>query len=964
MKPGDRVWFVDEQQRAIGRVLGIQIFLNAEYAEIVLEKTGQKIVVSAGDLELYDHLDDRLADDAQGSSSDFLFRLTVEWALQTSQKSALKTPGNFKILPLPHQLLTVQFVIDQFKPRVLIADEVGLGKTVEAALVYEELKARSMVKRVLIIAPSALCLQWREELREKFQEEFTIYNRETVSSLKQLYGQATNVWTLSDRIITSLDFIKPKKLYDDLSLNIKKNREWHNREVADAAADSNFDLVIFDEAHKLTKDKDDTESARYKIGKRLTDSVPMLLLLSATPHQGDSSRFRNLLHLIDPLTFNRNSQVTPNNVKRVTVRNHKRAVVDFNGNRLFKQRLVLLYVIEWDPERDKIEIELYQAVTEYVQKFYELAASQKNLVMMFLLLVYQRMVSSSSKALLKSLSRRLEMLEASSNEPLATQPEEDLEIENDEWTDFGGQDQWEELQGRVRLKSETNQEIHMLRNCVDIARKAAFGRNDAKLVRLLSLVDEFRSQENEPTLKFIIFTEFRETQFYLVETLERLGYSAAVIHGGISVPERIKQVEKFRDEAQFLVSTDAGGEGINLQFCRILINYDLPWNPMKLEQRIGRIDRIGQQYDVKVINFQLADTVEQRVREVIEQKLHTVRLEFQDGENKLTDILSTLEDQFSFENLYVHALLKREKEAVKLEELAQKLMKKAKRIIEEQELALPVSNLEDVYSVSEQDVQHGAVICRLLLERYLATGEEKLIEDRQQPGVFSFRDPNSGKRYGKVAFDPRLTMEDNSVEHFTLQNGLIRDILLSELKPKVARLYLTDRRFIGERGFLFVYRLTVSNNIDIADRHLLTSFVSVSGEQPRVHQRLTQYFSNVSSVVVDDMVRKSVPNLTAEIRTVGENHIWKKAESIFYEICERQAAALEDEKLRFSQYVSDRQNAVSRLPLENVRRAKEREINADLDRKQHEFKRRQKLSPFLELVQTAYVECRQNETMV
>ena len=156
-------------------------------------------------------------------------------------------------------------MLDRFKPRALIADEVGLGKTIEAALIYEELKARDMARRALVIAPSGLCVQWQEELKQKFFEEFSIYDRETVLSLKQLHGDEGNVWTLSDRIITSIDFIKPKRITSGLESRLVRQGQWHNRHVFEAACQAGFDVVIIDEAHKLTRDFSGEETARYKV---------------------------------------------------------------------------------------------------------------------------------------------------------------------------------------------------------------------------------------------------------------------------------------------------------------------------------------------------------------------------------------------------------------------------------------------------------------------------------------------------------------------------------------------------------------------------------------------------------------------------------------------------------------------------------------------------------------------------
>ena len=552
----------------------------------------------------------------------------------------------------------------------------GLGKTIEAALVYEELKARGLVKRVLIVAPSGLCLRWQEEMRQKFNEEFVIYDRETVQTLKNLHGQSTNIWILKDKIISSLDFIKPKKTDEDIREAALSRRVWHNEHVSAAAVQAGFDLVIIDEAHKLTKDISGEETARYKVGKALAETVPYLLL-SATPHQGDSARFRYLLNLIDPHLFYRGCELIPQNVKAITVRNNKRAVVDFQGQRLFKQRITSICKIKRDKPEDQIELKLYEAVYEYVTEFYNLAEQQKNQTMMFLLLIYQRMVSSSSQAIWKSLSNRLAILKEVRQKLDRVWPEGEVqsEFEPEDIQDLVAEAQMVYLENQVAQHQIENvsylqMEIDILEHLVDLARRASLGRNDAKFRTLLEIIDEFRMRENDPELKFIIFTEFVETQSYINNCLQNLGYKTAIMNGRMSPEERQAAKEFFRNEASFLISTDAGREGINLQFCRILINYDLPWNPMRLEQRIGRIDRIGQKHDVKVVNFQLEDTVEQKVRTVIEEKLERIKQEFNDGEDKLADILSTLDDEFSFDQIYVDAVQKRLHDAAQLEKLA------------------------------------------------------------------------------------------------------------------------------------------------------------------------------------------------------------------------------------------------------------------------------------------------------
>ena len=390
------------------------------------------------------------------------------------------------------------------------------------------------------------------------------------------------------------------------------------------------------------------------------------------------------------------------------MRNNKRAVVDLQGNRIFKQRITSLFIIERDPIQDKPEIELYEAVSDYVSQFYDHARQQNNRTMMFLLLIFQRMVSSSSRAILKSLSIRLNVLQEAKRGFKAqhqASSENDVDLENLE--EMAAEEQLQILDKHPALKNYQllDVEIRELEKCISLAQKATVGRNDTKFLKLLEIIDEFKIREHDPSLKFIVFTEFVETQRYLNDCLTSLGYQTAMILGSMSSDDRLKEKRRFQDEAQFLISTDAGGEGINLQFCWIMINYDLPWNPMRLEQRIGRIDRIGQGHDVKIVNFQLKDTVERRVRDVIEAKLETIKEEFNDGEDKLADIVSTLQDEFSFDKIYMEAVLKRKADLASLEAIAQQIYERAKRIISEGQLALPFTEIEAGQPLTKTDIE-------------------------------------------------------------------------------------------------------------------------------------------------------------------------------------------------------------------------------------------------------------------
>ena len=967
MKAGMRVRSIAHPDKGAGVVLGAENFFDEVYVDVFFEKTGERRTLPLTGLAVFSEPLAKLKAGGFSPASRFVLRLLVEQVRAENTRDSLQTAGNFKILPLPHQLLAVSFVLDQFKPRALIADEVGLGKTIEAALIYEELKARGMVRRVLVVAPSGLCHQWREEMKAKFGEEFVIYDRGTVLSLKKLYGERTNVWTLSDRIITSLDYVKPKNIHDELDERTVRARQWHNDNVFSAMTAAGFDMVIFDEAHKLTRDVTGGETARYKVGKALAEAAPVLLLLTATPHQGDPYKFRNLLQLIDPYLFYKNSDVKVENVRKVTVRNNKRAVVDFNGNRVFKQRITSLCLIQRDEERDKIELELYRAVTDYVTTFYEMASRRNNRTMMFLLLIYQRMVSSSSRAILKSLSARLaaleDLLRRTAGQEQDARPEE---LNWDHLEELTAEEQLAELleagagHSAGALPASLAAEIAVLKNCVSLARQAAVGRNDVKFTRLLEIINEFKIRENNPGLKFIIFTEFVETQAYLHDCLSNLGYKTALINGRMSTEEKIAQKEYFREEAQVLISTDAGGEGINLQFCHVMINYDLPWNPMRLEQRIGRIDRIGQAHDVKVVNFQLADTVEQRVRDVIESKLAIIRREFNDGEDKLADILSTLQDEFSFEKIYIDALLKRQQDAAGLEAVSRQIFARAKAIIEEGRLALPFSNLAEKYTVSQRAIERKAGRAKQLLEQYLQAYGGTLNQYRQREGLYYFQDPRTGKRMQNIIFQQKYALEREDCELLSINHPYMEELMGSLdndlVEDNTARLLVRESKFKGDKGFLFVYRLTISNYIDPAGLYLLPCYVSFADGKGRVNNRISRYFQDFERINYSDLVIGSIPFNPDEAWRLARDAVRQQAQELFFEVKEQLTKKLLAEEEKFAKYYQDKEAAVNRIAVENIREAKRKELQRDRESRKAEWVRRRQLAPSLSLEQIAYVE--------
>lgn len=931
------------------------------YADVFFEKSMEKLTLPISDLMVRDTPDAAFSAGRFVSADRFLLRMLQDQITAASTQGLIQSAANFKIIPLPHQILAVNFVLDQFKPRALIADEVGLGKTIEAALIFEELKARNIAKRALIVAPSGLCLQWHDEMKSKFGEDFAIYDHDTIKTLQKLHGQETNIWELTDTIITSIDYLKPRNMNEELGERANENRIRHNTSVYEAAVNAGFDVVIIDEAHKLTKDESGNETARYRLGKALAEATPFMLLLSATPHQGDTAKFRNLLTLIDPYQFYKECDITPDNVRSVTVRNNKRAVVDFKGNRIFKHRLTSLKIINWDKKDDKIEAELYESITDYVSHFYDLAVREQNRTMMFLLLIYQRMASSSSRSIYTALSKRLNILQENQTESCenlqnTTEFIDDIEEQNPEH-------QLAELTQSAACKTVSREdssielEISMLKNCVSLAKRAMTGRNDVKFRKLLEILDEFKIRENEPTLKFIIFTEFVETQNYINENLRNLGYTTALINGAMSLEVKTKEKLNFQNSAQILISTDAGGEGINLQFCRIMINYDLPWNPMRLEQRIGRIDRIGQDHDVKIVNFLIGETVEQRVREVIETKLDKVKREFNYGEDKLADILSTLEDEFSFEKIYIDAVRKRKFEAKDLDAIADEIYNRAKEIIATGDLTLPYSDLDESLGISEHDLCQQGRWVRRLIESYLTIHNKELTEYKKKNQVYYFDDPRSSKRISNIIFDQNLSLENEEYELFSFAHPYVKEII-SELHSsledvKASKLVIDESKFSGEKGYLFNYNLTITNNLDPEKRYIIPIFMDAGG---KFNSRISNYFSDVSHVRAHTLVSSAIPGNLQSFPKVVQISMNQKAESIFYEYKVSLEDNLKKMEEKMQQYFLDKETSIRRIAVQNIRESKLRELSQDKLRQENLNLQRRQLVPCIACNQIAYVE--------
>ena len=537
-------------------------------------------------------------------------------------QDVLLAPIESSVIPLPHQIRALSRAIANDRVRYLLADEVGLGKTIEAGLIMRELKLRGLVKRTLVIAPRGLVSQWVAEMRAHFNEHFQLVLPDDIKTLSRISAVASpesrvsghedsqlvtrNPWTLFSQVVVPMDSVKP----------LDKRRGWsaaqvseHNRERFEDLISAGWDLVIVDEAHRLGGSTD--QVARFKLGQGLAEAAPYLLLLSATPHQGKTDAFYRLVSLIDAQEFPDISSVSRQRVQPHVIRTEKRRAIDADGKPLFKPRRTQLAPVAWK-QRHREQKLLYEAVTEYVREGYNQAMREKRSYIGFLMILMQRLVVSSTSAIRTTLERRLEALSA---------PQEQLTLfpltSEEEWADLDGQEQIDMLL-RTRLKALKNERVEVKLLLEAAARCEQIGP-DAKAEALLDWLYRLQSEENDPELKALVFTEFVPTQEMLRRFLTERGFSVVCLNGSMDMEERERVQEAFAKDVRILISTDAGGEGLNLQFCHVVINYDIPWNPMRLEQRIGRVDRIGQAHTVRAVNFVFEGSVEHRVREVLER---------------------------------------------------------------------------------------------------------------------------------------------------------------------------------------------------------------------------------------------------------------------------------------------------------------------------------------------------------
>jgi superfamily II DNA or RNA helicase len=680
-------------------------------------------------------------------------------------KKNILAPYESSLLPLPHQILVLEKVMQSMQNRFLLADEVGMGKTIETGLILKELKLRGEIKRILVIVPKSAMLQWQSELKEHFNEVFHLYDSEMITSMARTFSNINadeefNFWTQHNQIIVSTDALKP----------LEKRQGWaqdrvneYNKYRMEAVLDADFDLVIIDEAHKMGGAS--SAVSRYILAQELCNTVPNVLLLTATPHRGKSDHFRRILQLLDPDAFSGEGLPGIEELEPYVIRTEKRLAIDYDGNKLFNERITHRFDVVLDNGKHKKQLELYAAVTEYVRLGFNTAKKTKNTATGLIMILFQRLVSSSTAAILSAMQGRLERLQSGEDNAIEDYANEvDGSFEDMEDTiDFEGLYQSDHT-GLTDEVSLLNELIKQAKDCINT-------ETDAKAEALLKKYSVLQQAKNNSELKMLIFTEFKSTQKMLQKLFQNNGYRCSAINGSQDLDERKRALFQFKNDTQILIATDAAGESLNMQFCHVVVNYDLPWNPMIIEQRIGRVDRIGQKEKVQAFNMLTNNSVDQRVYEVIEEKL--TKIIDQLGIDKTSDVLDSTIDMKKVNKLYLQSLL----DPDKFEFAGDKWLNEIKgklRDYQSTEGILPRVEESEIDNKMAAEVKHSPLpqwLEGLVCEHTLINGGSVT------KSLLGFTEIEVDKKKKKVTFDAEVSLNNPETEHLTLQSDWIKKML-------------------------------------------------------------------------------------------------------------------------------------------------------------------------------------------
>ncbi|MFO8089097.1 MAG: helicase-related protein [Desulfatiglandaceae bacterium] len=904
-------WYFSPDHGQICQVIETETIWGETTCRVLLLGNNSIVRVSASRLV-------SMEDAGTGTADSIAYIASAARVAEALTQDVLLAPIESSVIPLPHQIKALSRAISGDRVRYLLADEVGLGKTIEAGLILRELKLRGLVKRVLVIAPKGLVTQWVAEMRTHFNEDFRLLIPSDFSAYRRI-AKEDNIWQSHPQVVCPMDSVKP--LESRRSWSVKQVAEYNHERFEDLVS-AGWDLVIVDEAHRLGGSTD--QVARFKLGQGLCEAAPYLLMLSATPHQGKTDAFHRLVSLLDAQAFPDVDNVTRDRVQPYVIRTGKRHAITAEGKPLFKPRKTELASVSWG-ETHRDQQLLYEAVTEYVREGYNQAMREKRSYIGFLMILMQRLVVSSTTAIRTTLERRLEALEA---------PHEQLTLfpiySEDEWADLDGQEQIETLL-TTRLKALKNEraEVKLL---LEASTQCIQAGADAKAEALLDWLYKLQAEEGDPELKVLVFTEFVPTQQMLHQFLTERGFRVVFLNGSMTMEERNKVQDAFAEEARILISTDAGGEGLNLQFCHVVINYDIPWNPMRLEQRIGRVDRIGQTHVVRAVNFVFEESVEHRVLEVLEEKLAVIFEEF--GIDKTGDVLDSAQAGQIFDDLYVDAILNPDDVDNSVNKVINRLQKQVRDTQESSSILGATEDLEpsEAQHVMAHPLPHW--VERMTVSYLRAHGGKAERNGR----IWNLTWPD-GDELTKVVFNGKEAEQAPTARHMTLEDPRIRDlaIRLPRFVPGQPISIITIPDIPKEvTGLWSLWQIGIAT-MDWNRYRIMPLFLADGGKVFTATARhLWDRLLSATPFVRDRLETEDSRNAFDQLLKLAEEH----GRSIYDELVREHRSRLAREREKGEYAFTARRKIIERIGLPQVRdyrlnllRQEERSWNEELERK-------------------------------
>jgi SNF2 family DNA or RNA helicase len=859
---------------------------------------------------------DKLHPDYEAVSADWFDLRSQALQLQIShEQGQLLSISNSLVRLEPYQLACVNWVMQKLRQRALIADDVGLGKTIEAGLILKELTARNRADRVLFVVPAHLQKKWIRDMDRFFDIRFTPADRQWVEGERRRLGEETNIWDQDhQRLVTSMAFLRRDEFQDELD-------------------DAFWDVVVVDEAHKAAK-RGDSPSQTSKMVDRIADNSDSLLLLSATPHDGKGEAFRSLVEYIDPFLVAEDQDLSKKAVDRIMIRRGKQTIYDDNGDRVFPNREVKTASIEMTHE----ERQFYRAVTDYVKNVYNRSEKLNKPAVGFAMALMQKRLVSSVGAIKATLSRRLANIveEKSIGTNLSDEAKDYLDGED---LDEDDKQKAESELGALTIAesdAQLEEEIEMLRDLVALAEGIPVDSKAQKIRRYIQQL-----LEDQPNEKVLLFTEYRDTLDYILDLVkdEPWADEILVIHGGVDKEDRSRIEDEFNHgQSRLLFATDAASEGIDLQHsCHIMINYELPWNPNRLEQRIGRLHRYGQDKEVKVWNFSFEDTREGEIFEMLQNKVEAIRSKL----GNTADVLGMLDD-INVDSLIMDSIQNDEPASATKEELESLIDERQQTLSEWYERSLidtttfdeasrqkiqeVMDQSEDVYG-TEADIrtffEQGISVLGGSVEK---AGDNLFRADLPE----SLQQSPNADQYGPFTFNRKFAMDHDGIEYISPDNEIVQGLMQQVLESDRGIVGLKLLPFVDNPGITYSYRVTFEDGTgDVIREEIIPVFVDLTHQDPqqRLGRRVVEA-DTVKGSPDQTRVRKLLDHET-EMRSAADLYISQQLSMLRDDLQQKRHEETQQEVNDLEVYAESERDRIEQF-IENYQRKAEAGDNMDI----------------------------------